>query len=368
MNITCNKEELLKSISLLSQIIPSKPQSRPVLSNVLMIAKDESLILVATDMEMGINVSMAMIHCYENGEILLPAHQLLSILREASTDEIRIEVLERTAILSGRSFQYKLPAYANEEFPEVPQLEGETIKVNRDSMHRLIKEVAFAMNRDRNRYQLNSILLALYGETMETVATDQVRLAFSNAELEEKIEGERKLVFPAKSIPIITNILSDEKEDGVELVLGDSQLTVKFSRGFFIVRLVEAQFPNYRNAYDSYVSIPDISIPTQSISQAIRQVILLTCENAKNIALILEKGRMTFKASTPLGEGKVELDVDYQGEDMTVGMNPQFVQDFLKEVSSQSIETIRLKIVGPKKPIIMSPHDHYIYFMSPTSV
>lgn len=368
MNITCNKEELLKNISLLSQIIPSKPQSRPVLSNVLMIAKDETLVLISTDMEMGIHLSMSLNHCYENGEILLPAHQLLSILREASTEEIRIEVIERTAILSGRSFQYKLPAYANEEFPEVPELEGEVIKVNKDTLHRLIKEVAFAMNRDRNRYQLNSILLSIHDEKMETVATDQVRLAFSNAELEEKIEGERKMVFPSKSIPVMTSILSDEKEDGVELILGDSQMTMKFSRGFFIVRLVEAQFPNYRNAYDSYVSVPDIVIPTQSISQAIRQVILLTCENAKNIALILEKGQITFKASTPLGEGKVELDVDYQGEDMTVGMNPYFVQDFLKEISSQNIENIRLKIVGPKKPIIMSPHDHYIYFMSPTSV
>jgi len=368
MNITCNKNELLKSISLLAQIISNKPQSRPILSNILLIAANDKLTLISTDMEMGININIPLIHCYENGEILLPAHQLLSILREAVSEEIRIEVLERTAILSGRSFQYKLPAFSNEEFPEVPELTGETIKVNKTTLNRLIKEVAFAMNRDRNRYQLNSILLSINEDKMEAVATDQVRLAFSNAEMEEKIEGERKLVFPSKTVPVITSILSEEKEDGVQLILGDAQMTLKFSKGYFIVRLVEAQFPNYRNAYESYISVPDILIPTESITQAIRQVILLTCENAKNIAVILEKEHITFKASTPLGEGKVELDIDYQGEDMTVGMNPYFVQDFLKEVSSQNIETIRLKIVGPKKPIIMSPHDHYIYFMSPTSV
>jgi DNA polymerase III sliding clamp (beta) subunit (PCNA family) len=134
-----------------------------------------------------------------------------------------------------------------------------------------------------------------------------------------------------------------------------------------VIRLVDAQFPNYRGAFNNYASVPDILIDASRLSQAMRQMMLLTCENAKNITMILESRLLTLKVSTPLGEGKTEIEVDYEGEAITVGINPQFVQDFLREVSSQNIENIRLKVIGARKPIIMSPHDDYVYFMSPIS-
>lgn len=367
MNITCNQENILKAVALLTQIISNKPQSRPILANVLLRAKDQQLTMNATDLEMGISTTISLVHCYEEGEILLPAHQLLGILKESSCSEIRLEVIERTAIVSGPKFQYKLPAYANEEFPEVPDLGGEGKKVPTQVLQRILKEVSFAMNRDKNRFQLNSLLLCFQGQHIEGVATDQVRLAYSKSLLDENVEKESSMIIPSKSISVINTILNDEKEESIEIIQGESQLTFKFSKGFFIVRLVDAQFPNYRGAYENYASVPDLVVDAGQLSQSIRQVILLTCENAKNITLILEPGLLTLKVCTPLGEGQSEIAVDYEGEAMTVGMNPYFVQDFLKEVSAQGIENIRMKIVGSKKPIIMSPHDDYIYFMSPIS-
>jgi DNA polymerase-3 subunit beta len=365
MNITCNQESILKAVSLLTQIISNKPQSRPILANILLKAQDQELSLSATDMEMGLHQKVALEHCYEDGEILLPAHQLLGILKESSCDEIRLEVIERTAIVSGPSFQYKLPAYANEEFPEVPNLGGEGKQIPTQVLQRILKEVSFAMNRDKNRFQLNSLLLCFNGEHLEGVATDQVRLAYSKSALDEKTDAEKNMIIPAKSIGVLNTILNEEKEEAVELVSGDTQIIIRFSKGYFIVRLVDAQFPNYRGAYENYASIPDIVVNSGQLAQSIRQMILLTCENAKNITLILEENNLTLKVSTPLGEGKSEIAIDYSGESMTVGMNPYFVQDFLREVSSQGIDNIRMKVVGPKKPIIMSPHDDYIYFMSP---
>lgn len=367
MNITCHQTELLKAVGLLTQIISNKPQSRPILANILFQAKDNQLTLSATDLEMGLRVTIPLEQCFEDGEILLPAHQLFGILKESPVDSIRLEVIERTAIMSGDQFQYKLPAYANEEFPDVPQLDGKEHRVPTQILQRILKEVSFAMNRDKNRFQLNSLLLCFQGEYLEGVATDQVRLAYSKSMLEESVEKEEVMVLPSKSISVISTILGDEKEESVQIIRGDSQLTIKFSRGFFVIRLVDAQFPNYRGAFNNYASVPDILIDASRLSQAMRQMMLLTCENAKNITMILESRLLTLKVSTPLGEGKTEIEVDYEGEAITVGINPQFVQDFLREVSSQNIENIRLKVIGARKPIIMSPHDDYVYFMSPIS-
>lgn len=368
MNINCNKDLLLNAISLLTQIISQKPQSRPILANVHFKTSQNNLTLKATDLELGLHLNVPLMNCYEEGEILLPAYQLLGILRESNTDAIRLEVLEKTAIINGENFQYKLPAFSNQDFPEVPLLEGNSIKLESKVLLRLVKEVSFAMNKDKNRYSLNSLMICLYDDKIESVATDQIRLAFSNADLAEPVQEESIFIFPSKSIQVLSSILSDEKNETVELIKGENQVTVKFKDGFFITRLVDTQFPPYRKAYENYKDTPDIILNTEEFSHAIRQVILLTCENAKNIALIAEKGKITFKASTPLGEGKVELTTDYDGEDTAIGMNPYFVQDFLKEVHSQDLKDIRLKIAGPKKPVILSPHDKYLYFMSPTAV
>jgi DNA polymerase III subunit beta len=368
MNINCNRELFLNAVNLLTQIIPQKPQSRPILSNVICKVEKETLNLKATDLELGININIPLIKVYEEGEILLPAYQLLNILREATTDDIKMEVLEKTAIIKGSSFQYKLPVYSNETFPEVPELEGKTITLDTKVFHRLIKEVAFAMNKDKNRYSLNSLLLCLNNDTIETVATDQIRLAYSKSKMSESINAEETFIFPSKAVTVLTTLLSSEENDTVDLVMGKNQVTIKFKNGYFITRLVDAQFVNYRDAYKNFKDTPDIILNTEKVSHAIRQVMLLTCENAKNIALFLENNKIIFKANTPLGEGTVELDVEYDREEMMIGINPWFVQDFLKEINNQNFETIRMKIAGPKKPVILSPHDDYLYFMSPTSL
>lgn len=367
MNITCHQNELLKAVGLLTQIISNKPQSRPILSNILLESSKGILTLSATNLEMGLRVNVSLEQSFEDGTILLPAHQLLGILRESPSDSIRLEVIERTAIMSGENFQYKLPAYANEEFPDVPELNGSEHRVPTQTLQRILKEVSFAMNRDKNRFQLNSLLLCFEGSYLEGVATDQVRLAYSKSLLEDSVDKELVMILPAKSIPVINTILNDENAECVQVIKGDSQLTIKFNNGHFIIRLVDAQFPNYRSAFSNFASVPDLIINTQRFSQAMRQMMLLTCDNAKNIMMILEQGLLTLKVSTPLGEGKTEIKVNYEGEAITIGINPQFVQDFLKEVGSQNIDTIRLKVVGSRKPIIMSPHDDYVYFMSPIS-
>lgn len=367
MNIICHRELLLSASSLLTHVIPQKTQARPILSNIDCRVENDQLKLTGTDLEMGLHVTIPLMKTYEAGQVLLPAWQLLNILKETTEESIHMEALEKTAIISGQAFQYKLPSFSNEEFPEVPNLEGDEIKLKTAGLKRLINEVSFAMNKDKSRYSLNSLLICLHGSVMEGVATDQIRLAYSSSDLGEAVEGEERYIFPAKSVMILQAILDDHDEEDITLVKGKNQITIKFKNGFFITRLVDAQFPNYRNAYENFKDVPDITLNTQVFSKAIRQILLLTCENARNIGVILNKNKMILRASTPLGEGKVELDVEYEGEEMAIGMNPYFVQDFLKEVNSQNLETVRLKIAGSKKPVILSPHDQYLYFMSPTA-
>ena len=369
MDIIFHRKKLLKALALLYQIVPAKVQARPVLANILLKVVDGDVLeLSSTDMEMGMKYRMPLIRCNEANTTLLPAFQLMAILKEADSDEIHLEKSGRTAVLSTRRAQYKLPSFAEDEFPEVPELEGESITLPKAGLSRLISEVGFAMNKEPNRFSHNSLLLCLRGNTLEGVATDQIRLAYSQQPLEQTFVKDERYIIPAKAVAVLQSLFTDDEEESILMIKGENQVTFKFKAGFLITRQVEGVFPPYREAYDKYADVPNIVMPVEMLMKAVRQIILLTCENARNIAVLLDEGQMVLKASTPLGEGQIELGIDYKGESVRLGINPFYVQDFLKELTAQGLEMVRIKMAGARRPVIMSPHDQYLYFMSPTSV
>ncbi len=368
MNFTCNRELFLNSVSLLNTIIPNKTQARPILSNIRVEVIQDEMILSCTDLQMGCKYTIPLISSLEDGIILLPSSQLTGILREAEGEEIRLERSGRTAIISNIKTQYKLPSFSDEDYPEVPELEGESLELDKKILARLFGEVSFAMTREKNRFALDSLLLCLLPDRMEAVATDQIRLAYAKESTELNVTKEEKFILPAKAVNVLSTVLAMDDNEKIRLIRGKSQITFAFANGYFITRLVDAQFPNYRGAYESFTSEQGFEMATAKMATAIRQILLLTCDNAKNVALILEKDLMVFKASTPLGEGKVEIPIEYQGNPQVVGINPFFVQDFLKEASSQNIEKVILRVLGSNKPVVLSAHENYTYFMSPTNI
>ncbi|MBF0245277.1 MAG: DNA polymerase III subunit beta [Planctomycetes bacterium] len=368
MNITCNRELLFDAIKMVSLVIPQKTHSRPLLNNLeFAVTEEKTLVITATDMEMGIKLNVPLESALETGKVLLPVTQLIGILGEVKEKNVKIETLERSLVISGCNFIYKLPFLGDTEFPEVPLLEGVEIKIDRFKLGRVIKDVAFAMNKDKNRYSLNSLLLCLEGKRMEAVATDQVRLAYSFMEIEKEVEGCFNIILPAKAVHVIESLLSSGGSDEISIICGDNQVTFIFEKGYFITRLVDAQFPKYRAAFDNYRNNPDILVNTSDLSEALRGIMLLTCTDRKNVALHIKEGLLTFKTSTPLGDGNVDVKVKYSDKEMSIGINPGLVQEFMREIENQKMEEVRIKVVGPMKPVILYSHENYIYFMSPTS-
>lgn len=369
MNILCNRQNLVRGMTLLSHIVQSKTINRPVLSNVrFAVVENDQLELTGSDLEMGMRYRVPLVQCYEGGSALIPAAQFAGILRETPDENLKIELDGRLALVRGKGVEFKLPVFSEEGFPEVPDLPGDAVELNKATLDRIIREVSFAMNKEKNRFGLDSMLLCLHADRLEGVATDQVRLAFSHHPLGRAVEKDENVVFPAKSIPVLRAILEDDQDEKITMLKGANQVTFRFRSGAFITRLMATSFPRYRDAFANYADVPEILLRTEEFNTAIRQILLMTCDSARNIALILEKDRMTLKASTPLGEAKKELAIDYSGESLNVGMNPYFVQDFLKEVSAQKLETLRMKAGGPKRPIILYTQGDYLYFMSPTAM
>ncbi len=371
MNFTCNREILLKAVSLVGETIPRRPIQRPVLNNIRFSpAADETLELAGSDMEMGIRLRVPLIEAQGlEGRILLPALQLLGILKESTDKEISIEIQERTAVISGRRTFYRLPSFPEEGFPEIPEIQGAKMTLRKDTLRRLVSEVAFAMNKEREGHAYNSLLLCLKGRTMEAVATDQIRLAYALAEEEGDLTPEeRRFVIPSFAIPVLSSLFENDEEETVSFTEEQRQLQVSFKNGYFITRLEDVQYPNYREAYRSYRNVTVAEIATEDFARALRQIVPLTCEGSRHIAMTLAPDLLELKAVSSLGEGKVDVPMRYGGERVTVGVNPFFIQDFLKEIAAQEIAQVNLRAAGPKAPIILYPHENYLYFMSPAAV
>lgn len=367
MNLTINSSLLLKGMNLITHVIPAKVQSRPALSNVHFHLEGETLVLSSTDLEIGMKYRIPVSNVIEGPDILLPAHEFNNIIRVIPDSELRIEVTNTSALILGVKAKYKLPVYSSDEFPEIPYQEGEEYEIDASLLSRMVDRVAFAMNKVKNRQSLDTVILFLRENSIESVATDRIRLAYFQQPYDSEGKEEKRVTLPQKALPVLKSLLGSE-QGKIKIIPHEANIIFKFENGFFISRQVDVQVPTYREVFDRHRETTDIIMDTEGLIQAMNQVSPLIFENSRTIVLSIEKDLIRFMVSNVRGEVDVELPVVYDGEPMKIGINPEFVLQFLREIHAEEKKEVKLKLPGVKKPVIFYSDENYVYFMAPSGV
>ena len=218
------------------------------------------------------------------------------------------------------------------------------------------------MSHDETRYVLNGILFSFKDKILKLVATDGRRLAI----IEKEIEGssfKKDVILPMKAIQELNRNLTEEgdvvfcfKENQVQANLGTIHITS---------RLIEGEYPNYDQVIPKKVK-EELSLDTQNFLQATRRASILTNQESQSIKINILKGKMIITKNSPeLGEVREELDVDYKGDELTIGFNPTFLIDVLKNIEDKSI---LFSFIDPEKPAVIKNRDNYTYIVLPMQV
>src|SRR6201996_7706516 len=231
MEITVSRQDLLRELTATQSVVERKT-TIPILSNFLLEADGDSIVITATDLDQSIKTSCAA-KVKKPGACTIPARKLYDYIKLLGDGDISIKLLENhwVQIRAGRS-NTKMVGMARANFPQVPEFpESSVTKIPTSSLKNLISKTIFAISNEESRYTLNGALLVLKAESLTMVATDGHRLAHiekSNESL-SNISGEKKTLIPRKALAELQSLLSDTDDDSLDFF--DDEHTLYFRLG-----------------------------------------------------------------------------------------------------------------------------------------
>ncbi len=363
MQLSIPQPALLKSLQVVERAVNDR-SSLPVLANILFEIKDQSLILTATDLDVGIRYHTLLGQMPVTGSMTLPARRLTSLIRELPEEAVTIEAKKNfSATLSCGSSHFRIQGLPPEDFPIFPALERESsVVVPRLVLSRLISQTMFAMSIEETRFILNGTLFTLQDGVLTLVATDGRRLSVASAVLEHTSSTELSLVVPSKTIRELSRLLQDDTEASVTIApLKDNQLLFEFGQVAIITRLIDGQFPPYASVIPP-ASTTSVTAQRDVMAGAIRRVSLMTTATSQAVVFELTPGKLVIsKESAELGSAREELDVQYSGEPMTIAFNPEFWLDVLKTLD---VDDVTIELTAPDKPAALR-QDRFCYIVLP---
>jgi len=359
MKIKIQREDLAQGIQTVQNIITTKA-ALPILSHILLETQQDKLRLTATDLDIGISCVIPA-DIQESGAITIPAKRFGDIIRELPSDSVDLSTKKNNlVIIETENCQFKIMGLAREEFPKLPEFKDkEVIKLEQNTLKQILSLTSFAVSFDETRYILNGILFKIQKNKLILVATDGKRLAIMEKELEQSLEKEIRLIVPIKTIHELNRNL--QEEGNLSLILGTNQVLFDLGDVVIISRLIEGEFPDYQQVIPP-ASENKMGADREEFLLAVRRAALLATPDYQAVKLELFKNKLVVSKSTPdIGESREEIPVEYQGKELLIGFNPNYLIDVLKNLSGEKIE---LELTDSEKPGVIRMNG-YIYIVLP---
>lgn len=337
MKVKCDTKALADSLALVGSVVPAR-SPKPVLANVKIVAKDGSLELMATDLEVGIRRTISDVEVSEPGEVLLPAAQVSNIVQEATDKSVELAAEEKNCVISYTGATYDIPCDDPADFPEMPGFsEKNAVIICAGDLKLMIERTRFAAAREQARYALNGILFSLKGETLKLVATDGRRLALVKGKAKNKGGIEAEPIIPTKAMDLLDKLMTDPDEK-IQIEVGDSHVVAQTAAGMLYSRLVEGHFPSYDEVIPKDCD-KTLTIPTASLLSAVRRAALITTEESRSVRFSLKKDALTLSTQTLEGRRATVIadDAKYSSESLDIAFNPDFFTDMLKVVGESEV-------------------------------
>ena len=366
MKLSAPRAALLSELQLVTRAASTR-SAIPALGGVMLNAEDGSVRLAATDTEMALTSSTSA-SVDQPGTILLPARLLLDVVRVADGETVTLEGGtdgSGASITSDRA-SFNVRTLPSDDFPRLPSLDpDQTATLDAGVIAATVERVAKAASRDETRPVLTGILVSIEDQVLRMVATDSYRLSVKETPV-SGLDDQFSANVPARALQELSRIIADTKAESVSMSTLDNQIV--FGAGDVILssRLIDGQFPNYRQLLpESYEH--EVSFSRQELLSVVRRVSLMAQRNAP-LRLGFEQGSVTLSAQTPdVGEASESLPVNYQGEALEIGFNPQFLQDGLESVST---DEVRLRLISALRPGLIEESgaeeaDGFLYLIMP---
>jgi len=367
MKVNFNRNALTEALALVTTVVPVRTP-KPILRCVHISAKEKDVWMAATDLEVGINYLVSEVQIERAGQAVVQADRLAAIVRESTEEVMTIEAAEGTCEITGADSHFTIYAQEPSHYPAIPSFEGDAdIEVPLDNLQTGIEQCLFAAAKESSRYAINGVLWEIKGKKLLLVATDGRRLARSKVNLisppRDRL-GEQKIIVPAKTMALLAKLSSHQK-DNIVAKLVDNQILFSYANVVISSGLVEGNFPKYEDIIPVDYN-KKLVLSTEAVLSGVRRAALLTSDESRAIKLSISSDKLVFSSRTPeTGAAQVTMAIDYNGEPIDIGFNPQFLVDVLRVMPTDKFE---MELGQPDRPGLIKSGADLLYVLMPINL
>jgi DNA polymerase-3 subunit beta len=371
MEFTVSKADLVRELNL-SQGVVEKKSTIPILSNVLLEARGDQVVLTATDLELGIRCSCPA-RVRKEGAGTIPARRLAEYVRLLPDVDVNVKFLENqwASVVCGRS-RTRIAGMSRESFPELPATPSLLATVPASELAAVIGRTMFAISSEESRFSLNGALLVLREKGLAMVATDGHRLAYVETRQEQEgIRSNYRALVPRKAMGEILKLAQESAAGAVVGIAGDeNHLFFEFGERLLISRKLTGNFPDYERVLPKEHP-HQIVLECSETRAAVERVAQFSDERSHAIRFQIAPGELKIHSSvSETGESEESLATVYDGPAVEVGFNAQYLLDFLR-VASDSQVVLHFKdaqSAGEWRPASEGGPYEYRYIVMPMRV
>jgi DNA polymerase-3 subunit beta len=371
MKATLSTTTFLSELQTASRVASSRSAVQ-ALSGVQLEAADDRLELRATDMEVGLRLSLAAT-VSSPGSVVLPARLLLDIIRSlpSSAATLELAVREQDVELACGTAVFRLRTLRSEDFPRLPEPpSGEIVKLDAPAFVDTVARVARSASRDDTRPILTGILVSASDNSLRMVATDSYRLSVKTTTLETQVTTPFEANVPARALQELARIAQQAAAEEIGVARLENQIVFTLDgaedgTGGAVLssRLIDGQFPNYQPLLPDSAD-HELRVAREELADVVRRVSLLAQKNAP-LRLGFSAGELRVSAQTPdIGEAHETLPLPFAGEPFEIGFNPEFFRDGLESLES---DEVLIKLTSPLRPGLIESADGsgFVYLVMP---
>ena len=361
-----SRDDFLTGLASLQNVTGNKGNIA-ILSNILIESKTDSLLLTATDLEIGIRNSLPA-EILSSGSITLPAKKLFEIVRESSADHIHIEIMENNwAKISADSTDYKLAGMPSEEYPAFPEYDENMLtSLSSDKIKEIIDKTIFSLAQEgESQFNLTGILVEkdVTGgkNVLRMVSSDGHRLSLCETTVENDLSGlkmNKIILIPRKGMQEIRKFAEASAE--IKISFEEKQAVIKTDHSVIIVRLMNGDFPDYKNIINMIKKEKCIELNRMQFMNSMKKMNLFTEDRYNAVQFQIKTNKLILSSqSMDIGSAKDEIAIKYDDSPLKLGFNGKY---FIETMQVMSSDTIKAYINSEESPCMIQGDDDPGFF------
>ena len=323
----------------------------------------DTLTVTGTDLELTIRLSVD-VGGERDGAVVVPARLVGDIVKALPAGAVQVELGDDEMSISAGRSQFSVRPLSLDDYPSQAEPSAEAVTLPAVAMADALRQVVRAASTDDARAVLTGVLLASDDDGLRMVATDSYRLAVRDLPDSGVLASGQKVLIPGRALNELQRLLGDVEQ--LQVRLGDREATFEAGGTRLSTRLIEGEFPNYRNLLPS--SYPNLlTVGKAAMIEAIRRVKILA-QDSTPVRLALGGDTVRLTAITQdVGNAVEEIDASYDGTEMTVAFNPDYL---VAGIDAIDADEVTLATMDPMKPAVLRGvgRDDYLYLLMPVRV